>query len=72
MAYGQTRPSLSLLNIGEVRIARPLPSEGNIIVQILESVDEAIDRGEKETEMLQSLKASAADALLTGRVRVRV
>ena len=38
---------------------------------MLSSVDEAIERGRTETEMLQSLKASAADALLTGRVRVR-
>ena len=40
------------------------------MVQMMDSVDEAIERGRAETEMLQSLKASAADALLTGRVRV--
>ena len=71
MAYGQTRPGLSLLNIGEAKIALPQLSEQRVMVLMMDSVDEAIERGRTETEMLQSLKASAADALLTGRVRVR-
>ena len=61
-----------MLNIGEAKIARPQPSEQRVMVRMLDSVDEAIERGRKETEMLQSLKASAADALLTGRVRVNI
>ena len=36
----------------------------------LDVVDEAIERGRAQTDMLKSLKASAADALLSGRVRV--
>ena len=71
MAYGQTRPGLSLLNIGEAKIALPQLSEQRVMVLMMDSVDEAIERGRTETEMLQSLKASATDALLTGRVRVR-
>ena len=70
MAYGQTRPGLSLLNVGEAKIALPQLSEQRVMVQMMDSIDEAIERGRAETEMLQSLKASAADALLTGRVRV--
>ena len=69
MAYGQTRPGLSLLNIGEAKIALPQLSEQRVMVLMMDSVDEAIERGRTETEMLQSLKASATDALLTGRVR---
>ena len=47
----------------------PLP-EQRAIAASLDGVDEAIERGRTQTNMLNSLKASAADALLTGRVRV--
>ena len=40
------------------------------IAALLDSVEENIERGRMETAMLKSLKASAADALLTGRVRI--
>ena len=50
----------------------PLPTlvEQQAIAAVLEGVDEAIERGRTQTDMLRSLKASAAEALLTGRVRV--
>ena len=50
----------------------PLPSlpEQRAIVAMLDGVDEAIEWDRNETSVLRSLKASAADALLTGRVRV--
>ncbi len=72
MAYGQTRPGLNLSNIGEARMVRPSLAEQQAIAELLDSVDEAIKQGRAETEMLQSLKASTADALLTGRVRVKM
>ena len=52
----------------------PLPTlaEQQAIAAALDGVDEAIERGRMETDMLKSLKASAADALLTGRVRVEM
>ena len=52
----------------------PLPplAEQQAIAAALDGVDEAIEQGGMETEMLRSLKASAADALLTGRVRVEM
>ena len=37
-----------------------------------DGVGEAIDRARTEKDMLDILKASVADALLTGRVRVSV
>ena len=36
---------------------------------MLDAADEAIERGSEEQEGLQLLKAAAADALLSGRVR---
>ena len=52
----------------------PLPSlpEQRTIAALLGSVDRAIDRGQEKRDGLTSLKASAADALLTGLVRVGV
>ena len=61
------------INLEDLRpLLTPLPPapEQQTIVAALESVDEAIERGRMETDMLRSLKASAAEALLTGRVRV--
>ncbi len=37
---------------------------------MLDGVDDAIKRANEERSGLQSLKASASDALLSGRVRV--
>ena len=55
-----------------VGLSLPLPpmAEQCAIVAALDGVDAAIERHRDETSVLQSLKASAADALLTGRVRV--
>ena len=50
----------------------PTPQEQLTIVAALDGVDEAIERARMETDMLKSLKAAAADALLTGRVRVEM
>ncbi len=47
----------------------PLP-EQQAIAAMLDGVDDAIGRVREERDGLQTLKASAADALLTGRVRV--
>ena len=50
----------------------PLPTlrEQQTIVATLTTVDKAIDRASDERGGLQALKASTADALLSGRVRV--
>ena len=49
----------------------PLP-EQRAMAAVLDGVDAAIERGHGEWERLQALKASASDALLTGRVRFEV
>ena len=68
-------PGVSQANINPTSLkslAIPLPTlrEQRAIAKMLNGVDEAIVHGRQEIEMLQSLKASAADALLTGRVRI--
>ena len=49
----------------------PLP-EQRAIASLLDGVEVTIERESSERHALQSLKASAADALLSGRVRVEV
>lgn len=69
-------PGVSQANISPTSLKSlviPLPSlaEQQAIAEVLASVDSTIGQARMETNMLQSLKASASDALLTGRVRVR-
>ena len=61
------------INLEDLRpLSAPLPTvpEQQAIAELLDGVDRAIEGGREERDSLQSLKASAADALLTGRVRV--
>ena len=64
---GITRQDVTSLPI----LIPPLP-EQRAIAAMLDRVEDAIKRLREERERLQSLKASAADALLTGRVRAPV
>ena len=69
---GQAYPAVRAVDVANFRFAiAPLP-EQQTIAALLDSVDEAIERGRKERDSLTSLRASATDALLSGRVRVRV
>ena len=67
---GVSQANINPTSLKSLTIALPTLPEQRIIASLLNGVDEAIERGRAETQMLQSLKASAADALLTGRVRV--
>ena len=63
------------INLGDLRpLPTSLPSrlEQQAIAAMLDGVGEAIKQTCQEREYLQSLKTSAADALLTGRVRFLV
>ncbi len=63
------------INLEDLRpLSTPLPSrpEQQAIAAMLDGVGEAIRQIRQEREYLQSLKISAADALLTGLVRVLV
>ena len=57
--------------VHSVRVALPSPTEQRAIVDVLDRVDGTIERVREEQARLHSLQASAADALLTGRVRVK-
>ena len=70
MAYGQTRPGLNLFNVSTTKIALPTLPEQTEIAGVLDGVDGVIADAKKERDGLRWLKESAADALLTGRVRV--
>ena len=72
IANGVTRFGLTLGATRSMLIALPLLAEQQAIASLLDAVDNAIERGQAEREGLQSLKTSAADVLLTGRVRVSI
>ena len=68
-------PGVSQANINPTSLKSltiPLPSlrEQCTVAAMLNSVDDTIDGLRKEQDRLQTMKASAADALLAGRVRV--
>ena len=70
MVYGQTRLGLNLLNVSATKVAVPTLQEQQTIAGLLGGVDATIAEAKQERDGLQLLKESAADALLTGRVRV--
>ena len=70
LGQGSNQDALNCALIEGMRAPKPPVAEQRAITTMLGSVDEAIKQTRDEREELQSLKASAADALLTGRVRV--
>ena len=70
IANGVTRFGLTLSATCSLQIALPPLLEQRAIAAVLDGVDATVERDRAETSVLRSLKASAADALLTGRVRV--
>ena len=67
---GQSRQGLNYQQVRQLTIARPPRTEQDSIVEMLSGLDETLEAMRHERERLQSLTSSAADALLTGRVRV--
>jgi len=70
LGQGSNQDALNCALIEGMRSPKPPVAEQRAITAMLDSIDEAIKQTRNEREELQSLKASAADALLTGRVRV--
>ena len=73
---GAAKQTTNLASINSTQLKgmrMPLPTlrEQQAIVGTLDSVDAAIEGAREERAALQSSKASTADALLTGRVRVQ-
>ena len=68
-------PAVSQANINPTSLktlAIPLPllPEQQAITEVLDGIDIAIGRAHEERERMQAFKGSAANALLTGRVRI--
>ena len=70
LASQTAQPLLTQTALGGVRIPLPPLAEQRAIAAALDGVDARIEGARGERAGLQSLHASAADALLTGRVRV--
>ena len=65
-------PSITGSRLKQEKVPLPSLDEQRTIAVVLDSVDAAVKRGREERERLQAVKASAAEALLSGRVRVGV
>ena len=69
---GSTFLEVSRDSVRSLRVPFPALEEQQAIAAVLDGVDGAIERAREERARLHSLQASAGDALLTGRVRVRL
>ena len=72
IANGVTRFGLTLGATRSFAVCLPTLEEQQAIAALLDAADNAIERGQVGRDELLSLKASAADALLTGRVRMNL
>ena len=69
LGQGSNQDALNCALVEGMRVPKPSTSEQRSIAKILDCLDESKQRANEERAMLQALKASGADALLTGRVR---
>ena len=73
-SFGGTTSGLNTVSAASVK-ALPIPvppiDEQRVIARVLEDVGTAIQKRSRESDCLQSLKVSAADAMLQGRVRMK-
>ena len=72
MLRAGAQPNINAAEYSSLPLSLPSLAEQRAIAATLDSVDTAIERVRAERAALQSAKASTADALLTGRVRVGV
>ena len=70
VTQGSTFKAIGGQDLRSLPILLPPPPEQQTIATLLDSVDDATDRARRERDGLQTMKGSAADALLTGRMRV--
>ena len=67
---GQSRQGLNYQQVRQLTIARPPRNEQDSIVEMMSGLDTTLEAVRQERDRFQSLKASAADVLLTGLVRM--
>ena len=70
MLRAGAQPNINATEYSSLLIPLPPLDEQRAIAAALDGVDGTIERAREERARLHSLQASAADALLTGRVRV--
>ena len=70
LGQGSNQGALNCALIEGMRVPNPTLAEQQYIAAMTNSIYDAIQQARQERDGLQLLKASAADALLTGRVRV--
>ncbi len=70
MLRAGAQPNINATEYSSLPIPLPPLAEQQAIAAALDGVDGTIERAREERARLHSLQASAADALLTGRVRV--
>ena len=68
---GSTFPNLSYDDITGLRVSSIPIAEQRAIADVLDSSDETVGKARAERNQLQLLKASTADALLTGKLQIR-
>ena len=68
--HGTTMKHITKGNFDSTPVSLPPLAEQHTIADALDGVDAAVERGREERERLRAVKASTADALLSGRVRV--
>ena len=70
---GSTRSKLTQADLVRIKVGLPSASdEALVIAEVLDAVGEMIDQRRSQRDALTVAKTSAADALLTGRVRVPI
>ena len=70
LGQGSNQDALNCALIEGMRVPKPTLAEQQAIVAVTKSMYDAIEQSRRKRNGLRLLKASAADALLTGRVRV--
>ena len=70
IAPKSAQKNINLEDLRPLTIPLPTVPEQQVIADLLDGVDRAIERGREERDGLASLKTSAADALMTGQMRV--
>lgn len=72
LAGGSTYKEISMSTLGDVKIPLPPLPEQKIIAEILSTIDKAIEKNSEIIVKTERLKKGLMQALLTGRVRVKV
>ena len=70
LGQGSNQDALNCELIEGMRVPKPSVAEQRPIIALAEGFNDTIDGLREERDKLQTMKASTADALLTGRVRV--